>query len=168
MRPKLVVACWGLFVLSACGGSVTLRDDAEDRVMAAAERVRELMAAGNMRGVMDQMPWDLVPGGPSQRDAAAAAAEKYKETAQAMAEDMVFSRPRTIHSVGGRHICVVPYESTFNGTPLKACQIAVSDDGGATWSLISGSASAVKGLRGTAPELHAAIEGDLQKLELGG
>jgi hypothetical protein len=60
------------------------------------------------------------------------------------------------------------YESTLRGKRMRACQIAVSDDKGRTWGFISGSRGAIDSLRKIAPELLAAIEDDIQPVEIGG
>ena len=77
--------------------------------------------------------------GPGAKEAALATAEATKDRAAELAKNMRWDPPGTIHRVGDRHVCVVTYESSIDGIPMKACQIAVSSDGGRTWGFISGS-----------------------------
>ena len=96
-----VLALVSCVLLGACGDSVYLREDAEARLLAGAEGIRQLMLAGDMAAVVDQIPDDLFPRGPAGKEAALTGMpEDTRDSTFALAVSMVFDLPKTIHRVG--------------------------------------------------------------------
>ena len=159
---KTVLALVAFMFLGAGCGSVELRDDAEERLVAAAEVIRQRLGAGDLAALTDQIPDDLFPGGVEPPAFFAESVDRVIELAQ----NIEFDPPGTIYPVGYRHVCVLNYKSSFNGTLMTASYIAVSSYGGRTWGFIGGSTAGVAALRMNAPELLDAIEDEIQPFDL--
>ncbi len=164
---KKTLALLGCVFATACAKPVDLRKDAKQQLVTAANKVQQLMAAGNLAAVIKQIPDDLFPGGSRAKARTSAEMNAPKGVAE-LAKHMTWDPPGHIYRVGSRHVCVISYQSLINGQTIRASQIGVSSDGGATWGLISGSTGGIAGLRKTAPLLLKAIEDDIKAVTING
>lgn len=146
-------------------GQTELRDDAAQRARAAGETVRQHLLEGDMAAVIDQIPDELFPGGAANKERAKQLPQPNADVTE-LAKNMKWGPASPIRSVAGWHVTVLHYTSSIRKRGISSSQIAFSKDGGATWGLLSGSRTAVAGLRRIAPEVHAAIEEDLEPTKL--
>lgn len=169
MKTLIVLS---LSLLCGCGDAQPLREDASERVVEAFEDFRRRLMAGDWAWTIDHMPQDLFPGNTAGFRELREDVERREHLrtpeAQEFAQKVYPSPPQAIHAVAERHICVLPYTSKIHDEEVYGAEIAVSDDGGATWKFVPASPEVLEHFREVLPKFHRVIAPELEALGIRG